>query len=310
MEQGYITTDDGVKLFHQRIGDADSTVIIPNALLLFDYFKYLASDHTLIFYDMRNRGQSDAVRDPDKLSRGIHQDVLDLEAVRRHFDIEKINLIGHSYLGLMVFLYASVYHAHVNRLVQIGPAQFNPAQTYPPHLRAGDKKPVIAPEKMEELKKLEQSGYAETNPVEHSKKWYAVNSAIYVSKPEKTAELFSKIAEYPNERPANITKHYMENLIPSIHKLALKEEQIGDYSQPVLTIHGTEDIPSPYGAGREWAKSLRNARLLTIKGGSHFPWVESPEIVFSSIRTFLNGGWPDRAEKVESVDFINAEQGQ
>ena len=31
MEEGYITTDDGVRLFYQKIGDSPETVIIPCA---------------------------------------------------------------------------------------------------------------------------------------------------------------------------------------------------------------------------------------------------------------------------------------
>ena len=154
---------------------------------------------------------------------------------------------------------------------------------------------------MEELKRLEESGYAKANPVDYSKKWYAVNSAIYVNNPEDTVELFARISEYPNEWPANTVKHFMENLIPSIQVLDLKKEQIKENNKPVLTIHGTKDRPSPYGAGMEWAANLQDARLVTVKGGSHFSWVESPDIVFSSIRTFLNGEWPEGAQKINGL---------
>ena len=90
---------------------------------LFDYFKDLNDDWTLIFYDPRNCHCSDHVSDRTKLKRGIHHDVDDLDAVRRHFEITQVDVIGHSYLGMMVILYAVKYSAHVNRVVQIGPLQ-------------------------------------------------------------------------------------------------------------------------------------------------------------------------------------------
>ncbi|SPF55156.1 hypothetical protein SBA4_6990001 [Candidatus Sulfopaludibacter sp. SbA4] len=46
---------------------------------------------------------------------------------------------------------------------------------------------------------------------------------------------------------------------------------------------------------------LPDARLVTVDDAAHVPWIEGPEKVFGSIRTFLDGAWPEGAEKVESV---------
>ncbi|HLK21832.1 MAG TPA: alpha/beta hydrolase [Bryobacteraceae bacterium] len=71
-----------------------------------------------MFYDLRNRGWSDAVNDASKLSRGIHNDVNDLDALRRYFRLNQIDLIGHSYLGLMVILYSMKYPRSVHGVMQ------------------------------------------------------------------------------------------------------------------------------------------------------------------------------------------------
>jgi pimeloyl-ACP methyl ester carboxylesterase len=141
--QGYVTTGDGVRLFFQKLGNGPNVAIIPNAVHMFDSFKHLADHRTVIFFDLRNRGNSDSVSDQSKLdqsklTRGIHHDVDDLDAVRRHFGIEKVDVIGHSYVGLTVILYALKYPAHVGRLVQIGPAQPNAGIQYPLHLTGAD----------------------------------------------------------------------------------------------------------------------------------------------------------------------------
>lgn len=303
MEKGYVTTDDGVRLFYQKIGDSPGTVIIPYALCLYEDFKYLAADHTLIFYDMRNRGRSDKVSERQKLSKGIHHDVEDLETIRKHFGIEKVNLIGWSYLGLMVFMYATTYQNHVARVVQISPAQFNLTTKYPEHLTADDETPVPDPEKIKGLIALEASGYAETNPKEYSKKWWSIMSPVYVNNAEDTAKIFSSFSEFPNEWPSNFMKHTTENIMPSIQALDLRSEQIEKYKSPFLTIHGTMDRAAPYGGGREWVFNLPNARLVTVNKGSHMPWIDSPDIVFPAIRTFLNGEWPEEAEEINMADF-------
>jgi proline iminopeptidase len=303
MEEGYVTTNDGVQLFYQKIGDSQSTVIIPNALYLFEDFKYLAADHTLIFYDMRNRGRSDNVIESQKLSRGIHHDVEDLETIRKHFGREKVHLIGHSYLGLMVFLYTTTYQDHVARVVQIGPMQFNLTTQYPKHLTANDETPVPDPKKMEELTNLEASGYTEANPKEYSRKWWSIIRSVYVTNPKDTVKIFSAIDEFPNEWPTNQMKHLTEYIMPSIQTLDVKKEQIEKCKSSVLTIHGTKDRAVPYGAGREWVFSLPDARLVTIDEGGHMPWIEAPSIVFPAIRTFLKGEWPGRAEEINVADF-------
>ncbi|MGD9157463.1 MAG: alpha/beta hydrolase [Desulfobacteraceae bacterium] len=262
----------------------------------------MASDHTLIFYDMRNRGHSDTINEREKLSGGIHLDVEDLETIRRYFDIQKTSLIGWSYLGLMVVLYSTAYQDRTTRIVQIGPMQFNTETKYPESLRVNDDSSVPDPEEMEKLTALEASGYAEKNPKEYSKKWWSIMSPVYVNNPSDT-RTFSLLSEFPNEWLGNFMKHLFENIMPSVQALDLQNEQILKCKFPVLTIHGTMDRPSPYGAGREWVFNLPSARLLTVDNGSHMPWVDSPERVFQAIHTFFKGEWPEGTEEIKEVDF-------
>jgi pimeloyl-ACP methyl ester carboxylesterase len=92
--------------------------------------------------------------------------------------------------------------------------------------------------------------------------------------------------DYPNE--LNFMRQWMGYVYPSIQKLEFSKAALAGVTVPVLTIHGTRDRQSPYGGGREWASILPNARLLTIEGAAHVPWIESPDLVFGSIRTFLD----------------------
>src|SRR5580658_4675112 len=100
--EGHVTTEDGVRLFYKKLGTGPRVVIIPNTVHMFDSFQHLSEHRSVIFFDLRNRGASDAVSDRSKLASGIHHDVDDLDAVRQHFGLNKVDVIGHSYLGLMV----------------------------------------------------------------------------------------------------------------------------------------------------------------------------------------------------------------
>jgi pimeloyl-ACP methyl ester carboxylesterase len=151
--------------------------------------------------------------------------------------------------------------------------------------------------------RIEASGYPQENPEEYCKKWWSVIRTAYVTNPADAAKVFSGLCEFPNEWPANQLKHLSENILASIKKLDLGEEQLAPCGMPVLTIHGTEDRAVPYGAAREWVFNLPNARLITIDKGGHLPWIESPGIVFPAIRTFLHGEWPAQAEEINVADF-------
>jgi hypothetical protein len=87
-KQGYAMTEEGVRLFYKWTGRGPA-IVIPNGLYLFDDSRYLADHRALIVYDVRNCGLSDRIADSNKLERGILNDVEDLDAVRRHFDLTK-----------------------------------------------------------------------------------------------------------------------------------------------------------------------------------------------------------------------------
>jgi hypothetical protein len=114
--QGYITLDDGIRLFYQKVGNGPKIVIIPNGQsMIKDFGQFADRNHTLIFYDLRSRGRSD--QGTKNFEGGVHLEVEDLDAVRRHFKINKAALIGHSYLGLMVALYAMKHPMHVEQVI-------------------------------------------------------------------------------------------------------------------------------------------------------------------------------------------------
>jgi pimeloyl-ACP methyl ester carboxylesterase len=106
---------DGVRLHYEKFGAGARIILVPNGLCFSRDFQFLADNATVVFYDVRNRGRSETVTDPALLARGIEQDVDDLDAVRGCFGADQVDLIGHSYLGLVVALYATRYPAHVRR---------------------------------------------------------------------------------------------------------------------------------------------------------------------------------------------------
>jgi proline iminopeptidase len=291
--EGYVTTEDGVRLFFQTVGNGPHVVLVPNGFHLLEDFKTLAEGRTLVFYDVRNRGRSDPVSDIARLTRGIHNDVDDLEAVRGTLGVETVDVLGHSYMGSMVVLYALKHPAQVNRLVQVGPMEPRPGKQYPAHLTGADDtlREVFA--RITDLQK--ERGSAE--PEAFCRKFWSVLRLIYVVDPGDADRVDWGRCHLPNER--NFMKYWTESILPSIQGTKLGAEELATVKTPVLTVHGTRDRSAPYGGGREWASLLPNARLVTVENAGHAPWIEAPETVFGAIGAFLEGRWPETARNVE-----------
>ena len=296
---GFIATADGTRLYYRRVGDGPQSVILPADLFLHPAFDRLATGRTLIYYDMRNRGQSDSVGTDHELT--IQQDVLDLEAVRAHFQLGSVDLVGFSYLGLMVAMYAKDHPQYVRRIVQLGPVPLQFDKEYPEGLRAGDYYAAIDSTALADLQRLQKENYPTTHPREYCLREDAVTRVALVGDPANVVRLNQGLCDKPNEWPIHLAGHFARHFT-SVQKLALDPADFARLDQPVLTIHGTLDRNAAYGGGRDWAMTFPNARLLTVKGGAHCAWADDPELVFGAIDTFLRGSWPNAAEQVTQLE--------
>lgn len=77
----------------------------------------MAERRQIIFYDQRGTGDSPGAEGaPMTVTRMID----DLEALRRHLKVERIDLVGHSWGGILSMAYAVRYPSHVAHLVLVG----------------------------------------------------------------------------------------------------------------------------------------------------------------------------------------------
>lgn len=302
-EEGYVPLPDGLRLYYRKIGTGRRVVIIPLRLFMFDDFKQLGDQFTVISFDTRNRGYSSVVQDNSKLT--INDDIEDIERVRQHFRVRKFSLVGYSYMGMGVVLYAMKYPQYVERLVQIGPVPLKFGTEYPQSLTANDARPVIDAAEIAKLEEMRKSGFAEGSPKEYCELQWQVTRFRLVGNPANVGKLGRGVCDMPNEWPMNLARHFQHHFV-SVQRLNIPKTEVAKVSIPVLTIHGTKDRNAPYGAGREWALMLPRARLLTVEGAAHQVFAEFPEVVFPAVRTFLKGRWPANTEKVRTLERVKA----
>lgn len=292
--QGYVTTDDGVRLYFHVVGAGADVVIVPLALYLSPEFDVLASGRTLVYYDPRNRGRSDQVTDPAKLQDLMHREVEDLEAVRRHFGVDRVDLIGHSYAGIVVGLYAMKYAHHVRRLVQIGPGQFAYDRQYPAEFTNND---AVRADVFAKLMALQQQ-QPPSDPEAACRAAWVHLRRLQVWNPDRVDRIGHwGFCELPNER--GFLASFNRYMVPSWRNLGLGSDDFARATMPTLIIHGLKDRNAPYGGGRDWAVSLPDARLISIEQAAHAAWIDAPQLVFDSIAQFLAGTWPAVAAKVQ-----------
>lgn len=301
-EEGMLAGADDVWLYYRKVGHAQDVVILPSRLFAFDDFARLGEHFTLISYDMRNRGRSSRVENGDLLT--LEKDVEDLEAVRAHFGVERFSAIGYSYLGKVVVMYARDYPEHVERLVQIGPVPPVFDTTYPAHLTAEGLPSPYASEDVARIQSLREQNYHETHPREYCDELWRVLRFSLVHDPANVARYTPYVCDMANEWPINLERHMQHAFVGSAQTHVITPEEIAEVTVPVLTIHGRYDRNAPYGAGREWALRLPNAKLITANAAHHV-WADAPGII-DSIIEFLDGEWPANAERIATLDPLDA----
>lgn len=289
VSESHVMVDDGIELRIKTVGNGSETVIIPLAIYFeYEFERLIDPERTLVFYDMRGRGRSSAVTDPSRL--GMDIEISDLEAVRHHLGKERVSLIGWSYLGAMVVLYATQYPSHIDRVIQVGAV----APTSEIQKRATST-PVDS-ESQALLERLRKEGLDKTDPEQFCVEYKNIYMKRIFYDPSKISLFRSDRCKCENEMPENVA-FQLNAIFASIGEWNWME-RIQDLGVPVLTIHGINDPSCPIDGSRFWVSSLRNARILVIPKAGHMPFVEDPDLFYSAVDTFLKGEWPDRAEVV------------
>lgn len=288
--EGYVIRGDGGRLYYRVVGSGSTSVIIPNARLLAAELTPLAQGRQLIFYDQRGRGASDTIEDENLT--WLDYEVADIEQVRQYFGLERVMLVGWSYMGAMAALYAQKYPEYVSRLVMVCPIPIrHPAPYDQEQITAWEQANArLDPERVAQLETMKKAGKEQNEPIAFCREQFKTNTPRQMGKPETLANMKSDPCVYSNEWPRNLSQHWQKHFPPSSQERDWRE-RVATLDIPTLILHGKEDL-IPLRASQEWSQTLPNARLVTLSESGHFPHLEAPKRYFSLIDRFLNGQWP------------------
>ena len=296
VHEGYVVGADQVRLFFRTVGTGGDTLVFlhggpgENFQGVGPDLEPLAHTHVLLFYDQRGSGRSEAPADTMLLT--VERHVADLEAVRRHFGLGRVALIGHSWGCGLAALYAAAHPERVVRLLLIAPMP--PARTpfFPARAAAVARRDSALRTHLGWGPDDEAAG---ADPVARCRRRRLFSDLRYYA---DSAAIRRKRGDYcavPAEAYA------MQGLTQRRTLASLGDWDfrplLGSIRVPSLVIEGAR-TPLPHDAIEVWATLIPNGRLLLIPGAGHaYPFVEQPGAFFPAVERFLEGGWPSEATR-------------
>lgn len=270
---------NGTELYCKIIGIGEPILIVHGGPgMSHDYFlphmEELAKEHTLIFYDHRASGQSSASLD----STGISLDLFlaDIEAIREMYGIEQLNLLGHSWGGLLAMYYALEYPEHLGKLILSNATPASSALQRQDALKSAEKRT--------EVDSLAQADVMGSEAFQNG------DAKAY----EELFKLFFK-NEFANpylveQLNLNFPEHYVQNgqLLRYLGKDLMEydlHEDLKDILVPTMVIYG--EAESSKDSGEKMAEQIPNAQFEILKDCGHFPFVEQPTAYFALIQNFI-----------------------
>ena len=295
---GYVTVADSVRLHYRIVGLGPDTIVVLHGGpgLSLDYLApdlgQLAARHTVIFYDQRGSGESTAPFDTTHINLSRH--LADLDAIRAHFHIARLTILGHSWGGKLAVIYAKAYPDRVARLILEAPGSPMPDPRFARNLTAWADSTMLS--HLAQLRRAADDSSG--NPIEACRAFWKVFIRGYWSNPNDSASI--------GTMRGNVCAHVGSmRALSRVSQLTLLSVGGQDYAAdlgairvPVLVVTGRQD-PMPWENSQAWAAALPGARLLIVEQSGHFPHIEHPRLFFEAIETFLGGQWPPAAVTVQ-----------
>jgi proline iminopeptidase len=285
--EGYAPVADA-SLYYRDIGQGPPIIVLHGGpsfdhnYLLPDLDR-LADTYRLIYYDQRGRGQSAGNIQPAEVS--VQSEMNDLEALREHFQLESVALLGHSWGGLLALEYALRHPERVSRLILLNtaPASYDDCALF---VRERD---VNAGSDVEILRDLEsRPGYAEGDDLDARADYYRVYFRSTLRSPELldrliqnlqvgwTKEGIVKAGVVGNRLWQESYESTEYNLLPALTQVRI----------PTLILHGDYDFV-PVACATHIAEAVPGARLVVLRDCGHFSYIERPDEVRSTLDEFF-----------------------
>ncbi len=248
----------------------DHTYFLPQLLSLSRRYK-------LIFLDERASGKSSA--DVDSSSMNMHMMVEDVEAVRVALHLGKVNLMGHSWGGLLAMRYVLAHPDNVKSLILVDPTPATSAmrdssfRSMQRHMTVADSVDIARITASEEFQK--------GSPATYAKFFRLLFRPMFAD----TTKLDSLTLEFPSDYAARSKAIQFLYSDPTLRSYDLSAG-LRELRCRALIIAGDHDQVPP-GAFEQIHHDLSGSQLVIIRDCGHFPFIEAPEEFDAAVERFL-----------------------
>jgi len=233
-----------------------------------DLWQRVSQHRQVIFYDQRGTGASPLTN--PSAPQTIDAQVADLDAVRDHLHLDKIDLCGDSYGGLLVIAYAAAHPDHVHQLIiSDGLVSYESIV----HLF-----PQVFPDKLEAYAAAAKLSTA--SPEAQAQQGLRDHFSMIFYSPEKMARYMANARDL-GFSPA--TAEAIAKANPTVDYTAA----LAKFNFPTLVLNGRYDMNvAPLTAWRIY-KAIPNARIVIFEQSGHLPSYEEPEKYLQVLNNFL-----------------------
>ena len=260
----YCGRSDGVRLAYSVCGSGPVLVMPPGWVSHLReawrddrrraFYERLAADHTLVLYDKHGTGLSDR----DRTSFSLEAELADLRAVIEHLGLERVAFLGISQGGAVAIAYAIERPERVSHLVLVG-AYAHGAKIARPAIRNS-------------MLLLVRENWGVGSK--------ALADIFMPGADAQAAEAFARLQR------ASAGAEMARRLLELVYGIDLRDK-LTNVRTPTLVVHREEDRAIPYPLALELARLIPHARLVSLPGRSHFPWLEDAAAILRSVREFL-----------------------
>jgi proline iminopeptidase len=281
---------NGAKIWTVSFGNGEPIFFIAggpgNAHSYLRSFDSLSTTNTLVYFDAFGRGKSDTAKIVTEYS--LQRDIEDLEALRKAMGFSKINILGHSYGGLVAQGYAIKYPENVSHLILAN--SFHSYLMWQENCDNSNREiKTNYPEVWEELMNVREQGVISSDLIHQEIYSKVPYGFLYAYNPENFRRNGRK--PYPN---SNNSKLYYQMVGKDgdfivgndIGNFDFRKE-LKDLKMPILIYGGRFDRVAVPWMMEKYKQYCPQAKYVMFEKSGHNPQNEEPEALFKLIRGFL-----------------------
>jgi Predicted hydrolases or acyltransferases (alpha/beta hydrolase superfamily) len=277
---------NGAKLWYESEGKGEPLLLIaggPGAAHYFHpYFSSLAYSYRLIYFDAFGRGKSDRAKSPKEYT--FKRDVDDIEGLRKALNLGKINLLGHSYGGIVAQAYTLRYSDSVKRLI-LADTLFSGEMWQANNDSCNYELRNQYPEVWKRIGKLRAQGF-QSSAKEHQEAYQLPRGLLYYYD-ASSAEKRPQIDFNPEVYYAIVGDDGDFLIGGDIGKLDFRTE-LKNLKMPTLILAGRYDRVSQPRFAVQFKRYAPQAQFVMFEKSGHYPFIEETAKMMGILRKFLS----------------------